>query len=857
MISVRNPKTRNLQLLWMLLLLLPLIPLQDEHPEGPQQEYERTWQLFQHGALEKSQFEADQGNLRYATSNPEWAVKFRLLEARAMTWRGMDNEALFLLSQEPNLHNSQDDTIEKLTLEAGILDRLKQHSDASQRLIAAETICATTTLAECGEVIERRGTFEMYRGNIARASKFYIQGLLFAREHHDRWHETLDLGNLGWAALREEHYDEAVGWSRSAYQADLALRAEDLAQGDLGNLGWAYFKLGDRERSLELFRDAEQGAVRAGDTPEEIIWLETIGFVYQGTGDLNRAEQQYRQSLELARKYNITDEIINSLEDLAHLSVQAGKLDEASAYLDQLAPMVKTSGNKLDALDVLLAQGEIAAARHQDRQAETLFRSVEADPASQTSMKLGAEHQIALIYEHEGRMQDAEKMYKASLTTFESARDQIKNEASKLPFLANATPIYDDYIHLLVSQGKTQEALLAADQSRARTLAQGLEQNLGSESKTGTKPGQEATKKLPAASPAFHPVALNPGTVAQKAGAALLFYWLGEKQSYLWAITPQKTTLFPLPPAREITPLVERYRKALLGPIDPLENGNEDGRELYRTLVAPAAALLKPNMPVTILADGALSLLNFETLLAPGPTSTDLPHYWIDDVTLLSAPSLAMMAAAKPAHGARRNLLLLGDAVSPSLDYPELPLASQEMAQIEKHFPARDESIFARQQANPSAYLDSNPAQYSYIHFVTHGVASSTDPLDSAIILSRAGGDENSFKLYARDIMQHPIDARLVTIAACYGSGTKAYVGEGLVGLSWAFLRAGSHNVIGALWEVSDDSTPQLMDALYQGIDDGQAPATALRRAKLAMLHSKSSFRRPFYWAPFQLYTRL
>ncbi len=179
------------------------------------------------------------------------------------------------------------------------------------------------------------------------------------------------------------------------------------------------------------------------------------------------------------------------------------------------------------------------------------------------------------------------------------------------------------------------------------------------------------------------------------------------------------------------------------------------------------------------------------------------------------------------------------------------------MKEIEKHFGARDQAVFALQEANPSAYLTSNPAQYSYIHFVTHGVASQTDPLDSAIILSRTGEEENSFKLYARQIMEHPIDARLVTISACLGSGTKAYAGEGLVGLSWAFLRAGSHNVIGALWEVSDDSTPQLMDGLYANLDQGLAPAVALRKAKLGMLHSKNSFHRAFYWAPFQLYTRL
>jgi CHAT domain-containing protein len=97
--------------------------------------------------------------------------------------------------------------------------------------------------------------------------------------------------------------------------------------------------------------------------------------------------------------------------------------------------------------------------------------------------------------------------------------------------------------------------------------------------------------------------------------------------------------------------------------------------------------------------------------------------------------------------------------------------------------------------------------------------------------------------------------ADLVTISTCYGAGTRAYSGEGLVGLSWAFLRAGAHNVIGALWEVSDASTPQLMDQLYDELGKGKSPGEALRAAKLSLLHSNSAFRKPFYWAPFQLYT--
>jgi CHAT domain-containing protein len=299
--------------------------------------------------------------------------------------------------------------------------------------------------------------------------------------------------------------------------------------------------------------------------------------------------------------------------------------------------------------------------------------------------------------------------------------------------------------------------------------------------------------------------------------------------------------------------MIARYRKALLGLGDPLENLNPDGIALYETLIAPAAQLIKPGSKVVVLNDGALSQLNFETLIVPGSK----PHYWIEDATLISAPSLSLLASAKPSEGTGHKLLLVGDAASPGPDYPELPMAASEMKQIEQTFPDQEKTVFAREQATAKSYFGSSPQQFAFIHFVAHGVASRTDPLDSAIILSRSSAEEDSFKLHAREIIQHPIHARLVTVTACYGSGTRSYAGEGVVGLAWAFLRAGAHNVIGALWEVSDASTPRLMGDLYRGLQKGAPPSEALRQAKLSLLHSQSEYRKPFYWAPLQIYTGL
>ena len=252
-----------------------------------------------------------------------------------------------------------------------------------------------------------------------------------------------------------------------------------------------------------------------------------------------------------------------------------------------------------------------------------------------------------------------------------------------------------------------------------------------------------------------------------------------------------------------------------------------------------------------IIPDGSLNTLNFETLLIPGPT----PHYWIEDVTITDASSLRLLAASRTTPKHTDNVLLFGNAVAANTDYPELRKAASEMESIQKHFPPKQQQVFARDRATPAAYLATKPEQYSYIHFVAHGTASRMSPLDSAIVLSRSNAQEDSFKLYARDIIHHPLRAELVTISTCYGAGSRAYSGEGLVGLSWAFLRAGAHNVIGALWEVSDVSTPRLMNELYGSLKEGKNPESALRAAKLSLLHSGGAFAKPFYWAPFQLYT--
>ncbi len=195
----------------------------------------------------------------------------------------------------------------------------------------------------------------------------------------------------------------------------------------------------------------------------------------------------------------------------------------------------------------------------------------------------------------------------------------------------------------------------------------------------------------------------------------------------------------------------------------------------------------------------------------------------------------------------------------PGNAYPELPNAPAQMQNIQKYFSPSQQQIFACDRASPAAYLSNHPEQFSYIHFVAHGTASRASPLDSAIILSTnpaatSAAQDDSFKLYARDIIGTPhLHAELGYDLRLLQHGQAHIFGRRTCRPVLGFPAGGAHNVIAALWEVSDASSPELVDKFYGELKRGKSPNQALRTAKLLLLHS-NQFHSPFYWAPFQLY---
>ncbi len=844
---IPTPKLAAAFLLILNLVIFPACPRRRD----PQAALDHAKQTYQHGDMRAATEEAERDYKEFSRIGPEWDWQFTIMRARGLYGSGMSDQALDLLASAPAPPPSGDVAVQRQRLEAVIYASIGKFPEAEQRIREAEKIC-TRDLPACRDMYSTRGKLEMEYGHYLEAQVFFERNLVSARARHDKFQEANALVDLSWSALRQTHFDEALDWAYSAQEISKANDFGGDAQAALGNLGWAYYKLGDPEKAEGMFVEAEQQAGRLAKVPQQVNWLQASSYVYVDEQKVGDAEQSSRRSLDLARKSDNKRDIINSLTALAFVLEQSGKLEEARRYAEEALDIAQKDQNGVYVAYLVLVKGRIAERQHDAAAAEAAFRQVEQSEFTPVFLKWEAERSLARLYEDENRA-DIDTEYRTALSTFEAAHCDLKRLDTRLPFPTNGARIYEDYIHFLVAWGKTNEALQVAEYARAQTLAEGV--------------GRGCKAK-------FAPDALNATEIARRAGGTILFYVLGQEHSYLWAITPHEVRLFPLTANQsEIDAAVQRYRKKLEGPPEILAASN-DGSTLYKMLVEPAQDLLKKealarNNSVFIVPDGGLNSLNFETLIPENPTaetSASKPkHYWIEDVTIANAASLTMLPAS---HGRSSNLagslLLIGNSVAPIAGadnpYPQLPNSAVQMENIEKYFPAGRRQVFARERATPAAYLNSHPENFSYIHFVAHGLASRSDPLDSTIILSRDPASneaqDESFKLYARDIIgTHPLRAELVTISACQSTGTRTYFGEGLVGLSWAFLRAGARNVVGALWDVSDTSTAQLMDNFYGELKRRRPPEVALRSAKLAMLHTNEASRRPFYWAPFQLYT--
>ena len=797
-----------------------------------------------HGLLDDALRDADAACAKYQ-SDVRVSARFRVLKAHVLLLRGSYNDALALLIPDlpPDLANSEV-AVHRLMVQGLVYSYLQKYDQAGDVLSQAEALARSTGSDRLADIKQCQGILQIMLGNYREAEIAFSETLEIARRKGLPYLEVGALGSLGNVAMNLEHYDQAIDRYKLALQKAQTLGSLSSVSKTLGNLGWNYSVIGDFEEAESSFKDARDKAAQSGLLGDQVYWTAALSYVYLQEKRHQDAYSTARKAVDLAEKNEDKYTRASCLNTLSRAALAISHLDVAEKANQEATKLAKSGLDPFNSNGTRMIAGRIAMAKKDLPGAQAAFGSIFNTPGAPAPLQWEAHALLAQAYAEQRQSAQAQREFTVAIRTFEAARNAIPSLELRLSFLSNAIAFYDAYVNFLLDQRRPLDALQVADLSRSQSFEQNPQ-----------PAGDNASQNPP--QPAF-----RPQHTAHSLNATLLFYWLGERRSWLWVVTPAKTSLVPLPPSTEIETSVKSYRQAFLDPRDPLEAGNVEGKKLYETLVRPAEKFIPKDSRVVIFPDGSLNSLNFETLINPGCSepcgsaqSSPLPHYWIDDVTITTASSLSRSAAsAMSALQRNSNILIVGKSLPASPDFPPIGQAGREIGYLEQYFPPERRLELTGGNATPKGYLSSHPERFSYLHFTAHGTASRLQPLESAIILSPEG---DSFKLYARDILARPLSAYLVTISACNGSGVKTYAGEGLVGLSWAFLRAGARNVIGGLWEVSNASTPQLMDEMYKNLGAGQDPAAALRKAKLSLVHSSGNYRRPFYWAPFLVYSGL
>ena len=590
----------------------------------------------------------------------------------------------------------------------------------------------------------------------------------------------------------------------------------------LNNAGACYARLGQFERALEMQRRAVALHEKRGAASPYEQALGELGSTYVLMEDLARGVPYLTKALAVAEQAGLNGDAALWARNLAAAYVHDGHWDDAERFNEEARRL--TPANTGRVLFSTLHAADIAAGRGNDDRAIQLFQQILKEPEAEAALQWAAHDGLATIARRSGDARSAAVQYDAALKTLERTRAGLVRTDDRLSFAARLARFYQTYVDFLVERGEIEQALTVAESSRGRVLAE--------------RHGVTA------------PAAVTPSKLRQLAAASrtvLLSYWLGPERSYAWTIDGKGIRLHTLPAAAEIEALIRQHQEAIHETLaDPLALDGA-GEKLRRLLVDPVLESAGDRAAAVIVPDGALHGLNFETLPAPRTPR----RYWIHDVEMQVAPSLALLGRPRESPPAR-SLLVVGNPTPRNPDFPALRYASAEMSSIVRHFGGQSSRTYAGAQASPDEFRSARPEQFSLVHFTAHATANRESPLDSAVILS---GPDDGYKLYARDVADLPLQAELVTVSACRSAGERVYAGEGLVGFAWAFLRAGARRVIAGLWDVDDRSTADLMDAMYARLAAGDSPPQALRAAKLALMARGGAVAKPYYWGPFQVFT--
>jgi CHAT domain-containing protein/uncharacterized protein HemY len=435
----------------------------------------------------------------------------------------------------------------------------------------------------------------------------------------------------------------------------------------------------------------------------------------------------------------------------------------------------------------------------------------------------------------------------------EDYRKRIPSELEKISFFNNQQDIYDIAVTYEFNHGKYEQAYNHLETSNARSLLSWL--------KKGVNVNEEKKQIEITFNETVQPLQLNEIRAAMPERVQILQYAVLEDKVLIWLVSKDNFTVVPSDIDSE--KLNEKVAAYIQSVSDQNNQKQEEAktlaRELYDLLITPVVSQLDPTREICVIPQKILFHLPFAALAAPDgkPFLAQFNFFYAPsaNVFLLSTENARQKSAFTD-----ETFLSIGN---PSFDrnhfenFKDLPEAEVEAKEITKYYP-HTQKILVGPQATKTAVVDSLQ-HVEVINYAGHYLVNHGEPLASGLLLTKSADSDNaedSILTNAELINQKLPRVKLVVLSACETGVEQYYNGEGLVGLSTTFLKAGAPLVVASQWKVDSSAAAELIKRFhFLRKQEKLSTTAALRRAQLEMMEAPDgSYRQPYFWAAFATY---
>ncbi|MBC7881637.1 MAG: CHAT domain-containing protein [Anaerolineae bacterium] len=722
------------------------------------------------------------------------------------------------------------------------------------------------------ETLANVGRLHLLLKNYPKALDAFQQSLNLAGTLNDRKAEIVALSGLGQVYSENENFSSALPYFQRAAETARAIQDSNKELIALQDLASTYYALGAYANSASLYYQSLQIAQKNQVPRKELTAWNGLGNSMYQVGDLKGAVDYYKHSLEVARSLKDRSAEGQALGNLGLAYAELGDdYPTAIQYYEQdlaIARELKmplAEGQALAFLGkVYLQLEDYTKARDYNRKSAEILGALKYSRGEGLSyVNLG----VALL--KLGNLSESEKALRKSVAVLEPLQAKVsgdKADALRVSLFEQQQRSYSALQQVLIAQNKPTEALEIAERGRARPFAELLAER-SSAKPTSTLMGisqiQQVAKELNTTLVEYSTIT-DLVKVNNKSQ-------LKVTELFIWVIQPTGNVRFKRVDLRPILKdgsntldsLVRSSRESLgvtgRGGIriaatnKPTELGNLN--QLHKLLIEPISEFLpkEPGANVVFVPQDALFLVPFSAL------KSATGSYLLESYTPSFSPSIQVLQlnhqlAKRGAGTTPSEVLVMGNPKMPSVpDENQKPvqLAALPGAELEAKQVAsllKTQAVIGTQATK--AFLLPRMTRSRIIHLATHGLLD-----DSIAGLSIPGkiafapsGQDNGL-LSADEVSNLKLNADLVVLSAC-DTGRGRILGDGVFGLSRAFMSAGAHSLIVSLWSVPDAPTAFLMSEFYRNLQTNSNKAAALRQAMLTTLKRSPD---PKDWAAFVL----